>query len=54
MLGALGLREEIMAVIARHIQVGQEDVRVAMDRGDTMSTLEIDVNIPNGGALIAA
>ena len=48
------LREEIMAVIARHVQVGQEDVRVAMDRGDTMSTLEIDVNIPNRGSLIAA
>jgi cell division topological specificity factor len=47
------LREEIMAVIARHVQVGQDDVHVAMDRGDTMSTLEIDVQIPNGG-LIAA
>jgi cell division topological specificity factor len=47
------LREEIMAVIARHVQVGQDDVQIAMDRGDTMSTLEIDVQIPNGG-LIAA
>ena len=47
------LREEIMAVIARHVQVGQEDVHVAMDRGDTMSTLEIDVHIPNGGLLAA-
>ena len=47
------LREEIMAVIARHVQIGQDDVQIAMDRGDTMSTLEIDVQIPNGG-LIAA
>jgi cell division topological specificity factor len=47
------LREEIMAVIARHVQVGQDDVHVAMDRGDTMSTLEIDVHIPNGGLLAA-
>jgi cell division topological specificity factor len=47
------LREEIMAVITRHVQVGQDDVQIAMDRGDTMSTLEIDVQIPNGG-LIAA
>jgi cell division topological specificity factor len=47
------LREEIMAVIAKHVQVGQDDVQIAMDRGDTMSTLEIDVQIPNGG-LIAA
>ena len=27
------LREEIMAVIARHVQVGQDDVQIAMDRG---------------------
>jgi cell division topological specificity factor len=48
------LREEIMAVITKHIQVNQDDVRIAMDRGATMSTLEIDVNIPNKGALFAA
>ncbi|MDN5927530.1 MAG: cell division topological specificity factor MinE [Hyphomicrobiales bacterium] len=47
------LREEIMAVIAKHVQVGHDDVQIAMERGDTMSTLEIDVHIPNGG-LIAA
>lgn len=47
------LREEIMAVIARHVHVGQDDVHIAMDRGDTMSTLEIDVNIPNGGLMAA-
>ena len=48
------LREEIMAVITRHVQVGQDDVQIAMDRGDTMSTLEIDVQIPNGGLVVAA
>jgi cell division topological specificity factor len=48
------LREEIMAVIAKHIQVSQDDVRVTMDRGDTMSTLEIDIHIPNAGGLAAA
>ena len=47
------LREEIMAVIARHVQIDQDDVQVTMDRGETMSTLEIDIQIPNGG-LIAA
>jgi cell division topological specificity factor len=41
------LREEIMAVISRHVTVDQDDVRVTMDRGDQMSTLEIDINIPN-------
>jgi cell division topological specificity factor len=48
------LREEIMAVITRHIHVDQDDVRVSMDRGERMSTLEIDINIPNAGALAAA
>jgi cell division topological specificity factor len=48
------LREEIMAVITRHIHVDQDDVRVTMDRGDTMSTLEIDIHIPNAGAIAAA
>ncbi|MDB5540873.1 MAG: hypothetical protein JWQ89_2600 [Devosia sp.] len=44
------LREEIMAVITRHVQVDQDDVRVTMDRGATMSTLEIDIHIPNAAA----
>ncbi|PWJ80099.1 cell division topological specificity factor MinE [Pseudaminobacter salicylatoxidans] len=44
------LREEIMAVIAKHVQVNQDDVRITMDRGKTTSTLEIDINIPNAGA----
>ncbi len=41
------LREEIMAVITRHVQVDQDNVQVSMDRGKTMSTLEIDIQIPN-------
>lgn len=48
------LREEIMAVITRHVQVSQDDVQVTMDRGKTMSTLEIDINIPNVGKVKAA
>ena len=48
------LREEIMVVITKYVQIGPDDVQIAMDRGDTMSTLEIDVNIPNRGGLIAA
>jgi len=44
------LREEIMAVIAKHVQVDQDDVRVTMDRGATTSTLAIDIHIPNAGA----
>lgn len=47
------LREEIMAVIARHVQVSQDDVRISMDRGPTTSTLEIDIHIPNPGTAAA-
>jgi cell division topological specificity factor len=50
------LREEILAVIGRHITVERDNVRIKMDRGDTVSMLEIDVEIPNSaaGALVAA
>jgi cell division topological specificity factor len=41
------LREEIMAVIAKHVQIDQDYLQVSMDRGATMSTLEIDIQIPN-------
>ena len=44
------LREEIMAVIARHVQIDQDYLQVSMDRGETMSTLEIDIQIPNKSA----
>ncbi len=43
------LREEIIAVIAKHVQVSQDDVKITMDRGSTTSTLEIDIHIPNAG-----
>lgn len=44
------LREEIMAAIAKHIQVEQDDVHITMDRRDTMSMLEIDICIPNSAS----
>ncbi|WP_421914339.1 cell division topological specificity factor MinE [Mesorhizobium sp.] len=48
------LREEIMAVIARHVQIDQDYLQVSMDRGETMSTLEIDIQIPNKSTVLAA
>ncbi|TIV48671.1 MAG: cell division topological specificity factor MinE, partial [Mesorhizobium sp.] len=45
------LREEIMAVIAKHVQIDQDYLQVSMDRGATMSTLEIDIQIPNKRAV---
>jgi cell division topological specificity factor len=47
------LREEIVAVIARHITIDRDNVAIKMDRGDTVSTLEIDIEIPHkAGALL--
>ena len=40
------LQEEILAVIARHVTVDREKVQIKVDRGDPVSTLEIDVEVP--------
>ena len=40
------LREEILAVIKKHVSVDAEKVLVKMDRGDAVSTLEVDIEIP--------
>ena len=40
------LQEEIMAVIAKHFPVEQEGIKVKMERGEVVSTLEVEVEIP--------
>ena len=40
------LREEILAVIKKHVQVDSEKVQVKMDRGESVSMLEVDIEIP--------
>lgn len=40
------LREEILAVIARHVQLDSDRVQVKVDRDENVSILEIDVEIP--------
>ena len=42
------LREEILAVISRHI-VDPEKVQVTVDRGAKVSTLGVNIEIPNPG-----
>ena len=37
------LQEEIIAVIARHVTIERDKVQIKLDRGDTVSTLEIVV-----------
>jgi cell division topological specificity factor len=40
------LREEILAVIKKHVQVDAEKVQVKMERGKAVSTLAVDIEIP--------
>ena len=47
------LRDEILAVVAKHINVDHDQVRVKMERGDKVSTLDIDIEVPHA-ALAAA
>jgi cell division topological specificity factor len=42
------LREEILAVVSRHITLDPDKVIVKMDRGKHVSTLEVDIEVPNG------
>jgi len=39
------LRDEILAVIAKHVRIDSDKVEVKMDRGLRVATLEIDVEI---------
>lgn len=40
------LQEEILAVIAKHVSVDRDAVQIKLDRGDAVSMLEIDVEVP--------
>jgi cell division topological specificity factor len=41
------LREEILAVVSKHVTLDPDKVVVRMDRGDKVSTLEVDIEVPN-------
>ena len=42
------LREEILAVIGRHVSFEPENVRIRLGRSKSTSTLAVDIEIPNG------
>jgi len=48
------LREEILAVIGRHVSYDPEKVQITMDRGKSVSTLAVDIEIPNGSSRLSA
>jgi cell division topological specificity factor len=41
------LREEILAVVAKHVVLDPDKVIVKLERGKTVSTLEVDIEVPN-------
>ena len=45
---------KILAVISRHVPFEPDKVQIKLDRGKSVSTLEVDIEIPNGfGAALA-
>jgi cell division topological specificity factor len=40
------LQEEILAVVGKHLKIEREMVRIKLDRGEAISTLEIDIEMP--------
>jgi cell division topological specificity factor len=44
------LQEEILAVIAKHIAIDREKVQIKLERGNAVSTLEIDIEMPEAFA----
>lgn len=40
------LREEILAVIAKHVTVERDKVKITLERGEGVSTLGLDIELP--------
>jgi cell division topological specificity factor len=41
------LREEVLALISRHLSFDPDKVKIKVDRGKSVSTLAVDIEIPN-------
>ena len=48
------LREEILQVIAKHVAIDRDKVRVKMGKTETLSTLEVDLEIRAPAGAVAA
>jgi cell division topological specificity factor len=48
------LREEIIAVIGRYVSFEPDKVQIKMDRGKSVSTLAVDIEIPNRDRMLGA
>ncbi len=40
------LQDEILKVVARHVTIERDNVKIKLNPGDTISTLEIDIEMP--------
>ena len=43
------LQRDIVAAIRKYVPIGDTDVDVRMERGDQMSSLEINIDLPRIG-----
>jgi cell division topological specificity factor len=48
------LHDEIMAVIRRHVAVAPDKVQMRVDRGQAVSTIAIDIEIPSSHNMLTA
>ena len=48
------LREEILAVVSRHVTVDPDKVQIVVDRGAKASILAVDIEIPNASLATAS
>ena len=44
------LQEEILAVVAKHIALDRDKIQIKLDRGEAVSLLEIDIEVPSPAA----
>ena len=41
------LREEILVAVAKHVIIERDKIQISMDRGEKVSSLEINIEIPH-------
>lgn len=47
------LEKDILAVIAKYVEIEEDKVDIKFQRGDSISTLEVNVELPSGVAMRA-
>ncbi len=41
------LQKDLMAVIAKYVQIDEDDIQVSLDNHDQLSVLELNITLPN-------